>query len=130
MMNKPVKDIDAYLKLQNESIRIKLSKIRDIIRKAVPEAEEVISYGMPAFKYYGMLAYFAAFRNHYSLFISPKIILAFKDELSDYDTSKGTIKIPNDKPVPVRLVTRLIKAAARQNLEKSEMMKKIKRMQK
>jgi uncharacterized protein YdhG (YjbR/CyaY superfamily) len=122
-MNKPVKDIDAYIANQTDDIKAKLSKIRQTIKTSVPEAVEVISYQMPAFKYHGMLAYFAAFKNHYSIFISPKIILAFKDELKEYETSKGTIKIPNDKPVPVRLVTKIIKAAAKQNLEKAEMKK-------
>ena len=122
-MNKPVKDIDAYISNQEEKVGAKLSKIRETIKTTVPEAAEVISYQMPAFKYNGMLAYFAAFKNHYSIFISPKIIVAFKDELKDYETSKGTIKIPNDKPVLVRLVTKIIKAAAKQNLEKAEMKK-------
>lgn len=122
-MNKPVKDIDAYIALQNENVRAKLEKIRQIIIKAVPEASEVISYQMPAFKYYGMLSYFAAFTNHYSVFISPKIIEKFKEELKNYRTSKGTIQIPNDKPVPVRLISTLIKAAAKQNYEKAKLKK-------
>lgn len=126
-MKKTIKDIDGYLELQNENVRLKLEKIRMTIKKAVPLAEETISYQMPAFKYNGMLAYFATFTNHYSLFISPKIIESFKEELKSYETSKGTIKIPNDKQVPVRLITRLVKAAARQNLEKAEMKKKSKR---
>jgi len=75
---------------------------------------------MPAFKYHGILAYIAAFKNHYSIFISPKIILEFINELKAYETSKGTLKIPNDKPVPVLLVTKIIKAAAKQNLEKAK----------
>ncbi|MFZ4589513.1 MAG: iron chaperone [Ignavibacteria bacterium] len=122
-MNKPVKDIDAYISNQTDDIKAKLSKIRLTIKTTVPEAVEVISYQMPAYKYNGILAYFAAFKNHYSLFLSPKIIVAFSSELKAYETSKGTIKIPNDKPVPVLLVTKIIKAAAKQNLEKAKMKK-------
>ena len=122
-MNKPVKDVDGYISNQTDDIKAKLSKIRLIIKTTVPEAVEVISYKMPAYKYNGILAYFAAFKNHYSLFLSPKIIESFKEELKGYNTSRGTIKIPNDKPVPVRLVTKIIKAAAKQNLEKAEMKK-------
>jgi uncharacterized protein YdhG (YjbR/CyaY superfamily) len=63
-MNSPVKDIDSYLALQNEDVRVKLEKLRRTIKKAAPEAVEVISYLMPAFKYHGMLVFFAAFKNH------------------------------------------------------------------
>jgi uncharacterized protein YdhG (YjbR/CyaY superfamily) len=123
-MEKPVKDIDAYIAKQADDVKAKLEKLRQTIKKTVPDAVEVISYQMPAFKYHGMLAYFAAFTNHYSLFISPKVMQEFKDELKEYELSKATIRIPKDKPVPVRLVTKIIKAVAKQNLEKAEMKKR------
>jgi uncharacterized protein YdhG (YjbR/CyaY superfamily) len=126
-MKKIIKDIDDYLALQNEDVRKKLEKLRQTINKAVPEAVEVISYSMPAFKYHGMLAYFAAFTNHYSLFISPKVLESFKDDLNQYELAKATIRIPMGKPVPVQLVTKIIKAVGKQNLEKAKAKNKIKR---
>jgi uncharacterized protein YdhG (YjbR/CyaY superfamily) len=125
-MNKNAKDIDEYIASQSDDVKDKLVKLRQTIQKAAPDATEVISYQMPAFKYYGMLAYFAAFKNHYSLFISPKIIESFKEELKEFETSKGTIRFPKEKPVPVRLVTKIVKSAAVQNLEKAITKGKIK----
>lgn len=125
-MNKTVKDIDGYIASQSDDVKDKLVKLRQTIQKAAPDATEAISYQMPAFKYYGMLAYFAAFKNHYSLFISPKIIESFKDQLKEFETSKGTIRFPKEKPVPVRLVTKIVKSAAGQNLEKAITKGKIK----
>jgi uncharacterized protein YdhG (YjbR/CyaY superfamily) len=125
-MNKTAKDIDEYIASQSDDVKDKLVKLRQTIQKAAPDATEVISYQMPAFKYYGMLAYFAAFKNHYSLFISPKIIESFKEELKEFETSKGTIRFPKEKPVPVRLVTKIVKSAAVQNLEKAITKGKIK----
>ncbi len=101
-----------------------LEKIRQTIKKAVPDAEEVISYGMPAFKFQGMLAWFAAFKNHYSVFMRPKSLQVFKEDLKQYELSKSAIKIPLDEPVPVRLVTKIIKYGAKQNLEKAELIEK------
>ena len=125
-MKRPVKDIDAYIAKQTDDVKAKLEKLRQTIGKAVPDAVEVISYQMPAFKYHGMLAYFAAFTNHYSLFLNSKVIEAFKEELREYETSKGTIRIPKEKAVPVRLVTKIIKAVAKVNFEKAKARGKIK----
>ncbi len=125
-MKRPVKDIDTYIAKQTDDVKAKLEKLRQTIRKTVPDAVEVISYQMPAFKYHGMLAYFAAFTNHYSLFLNSKVIEAFKEELREYETSKGTIRIPKGKAVPVRLVTKIIKAVAKVNFEKAKARGKIK----
>jgi uncharacterized protein YdhG (YjbR/CyaY superfamily) len=129
-MNKPVKDIDAYISNQEEKVRATLSKIRQTIKMSAPDAVEVISYSMPAFKYHGILAYFAVFTNHYSLFVNQKVIEAYKEELNEYETSKGTIRIPKGKPVPVRLVSRIIKSVVKINLEKAKAKRKLKSKQK
>jgi uncharacterized protein YdhG (YjbR/CyaY superfamily) len=118
-MNKP-KTIDEYISMQSEDVQPKLTKIRQLIEKAVPESEELISYGMPAFKYYGIIAWFAAFKNHYSVFVRPKYLKAFKEELKQYELSKSAIRIPTGKPVPVQLLTKIIKHVAKYNLEKSK----------
>ncbi len=104
-------NIDEYLAGISDPARSTLTRIRAAIRSAVPpEATEIISYGMPAFKYKKVLLWFAAFSDHCSLFPTAAIVEAFKGELQDFSTSKGTIHFPTDKPLPAALVRRLVKA--------------------
>jgi len=117
--NKPT-TIDEYIAEQPARVRPLLKKLRQVISKNAPGAEEVISYGMPAYKLHGMLLYFAAFTNHYSLFAFPSAIVAFKEKLKDYQVSKGTIKFPFHKPVPVKLVTEIIKFKVQENINKHQ----------
>jgi uncharacterized protein YdhG (YjbR/CyaY superfamily) len=111
-MRAPAKDVDEYLAGAPEPARSTLHKIRAMIRSAVPpETTEAISYGMPMFKYKGMLMGYAAFSKHCSLFpTSAALIVKFKKELKGYETAKGTIRFPVDKPLPVALVKKLVKA--------------------
>jgi uncharacterized protein YdhG (YjbR/CyaY superfamily) len=110
------KTVEAYLESIPEPARSTLNKIRASIRSVAPaESIEVISYGMPAFKYKGILVWYAAFSNHCSLFPTASTIQEFKDELRDYTTSKGTIQFPPDKPLPAALVKKLVKARIAQN---------------
>src|SRR5258708_15251066 len=89
------KSVDAYLAGVAEPARSTLNKIRAAIRSAVPtEATETISYGIPAFKWKGVLVWFAAFSNHCSLFPTASVIQEFKNELKGFTTSKGTIQFP------------------------------------
>lgn len=118
-MDTSIKDIDTYIALQPKKVREQLDRLRFTIQKAAPKAEEVISYGMPAFKYNGMLVYFAAFKNHCSFFPGGKaVIVAFKKELKDFKTSAGTIQFTIEKPLPATLVTKIVKMRVKQNLEK------------
>ena len=104
-MDTSIKDIDTYLSLQPENVQSKLEKLRQIIKAAAPDAEEVISYGMPAFRLNGMLVYFAGFKNHYSFFPGNASLIAnMEEELKGYKTSKGTIQFELDKPLPVALI--------------------------
>lgn len=118
--SKVPKDIDEYLAGVPEPARTTLSKVRAAIRSAVPrEATEAISYGMPTFKYNGSLLAFGAFKNHCSLFpMSLAVIAAFKKELKDFPTSKGTIHFPWDKPLPAALLKKIVKARIAQNEER------------
>jgi len=111
-MNLILKDVDEYLAGVPEPARSTLNKVRAAIRSAAPaEATEAISYGMPAFRYKGPLMYYAAFSNHCSLFPGSKAVVeAFKSELSGYQTSKGTIRFPVDKPLSAALIKKLVKA--------------------
>jgi uncharacterized protein YdhG (YjbR/CyaY superfamily) len=117
------KDIDTYIELQPENVKAILKELRQTIKKAVPEAEEIISYQMPAFRFHGILVWFAAFKNHYSIFIRPHILSSFNEELKPYELSKSksAIKIPLDKPVPVNLLTKIVKSAAKTNLENAQL---------
>ena len=119
--------IDEYLFSLPQKSREILKKLRTIIKEAAPEAEEVISYNMPAFRFYGMLVYYAAHKEHVGFYPgSSMIINLFKDDLSPYETSKGTIKFPFDNKLPVRLITKIVKFRVRQNLEKAEAKKGLK----
>ena len=109
------KRVDEYLAGVSQPARSTLQKIRATIRSlAPPGATEVISYGIPMFKYKGMLMGFAAFTDHCSLFPGA-IVEEFKDELKDYRTSKGTIQFPVDKPPPTTLIRKIVKARVAQN---------------
>ncbi len=109
------KTVDEYIAGVPEPARGTLKKLRAAIRSVVPaEATETISYRMPAFKYGGVLVWYAAFSDHCSLFPTASIVEAFKDELEGFTIRKGTIQLPLDKPIPVALVKKLVKARVAQ----------------
>jgi uncharacterized protein YdhG (YjbR/CyaY superfamily) len=103
--------VDEYLAGIPEPARTTLKKVRAVIRSAAPpEATECISYGIPTFEYKGMLASFAAFSDHCSLFPGAGPIIEFKDELKNLKTAKGTIRFAPDKPLPATLLKKMLKA--------------------
>ena len=117
---KSFETIDDYIKtFPNDTQKI-LQKIRKTIKKAAPDSKEVISYQMPAFKQNSVLVYFAAFNNHIGFFPTSKPIEIFKDKLTAYKTSKGTIQFPLDKKIPLDLITEITKFRLKEDLEKSE----------
>jgi len=101
--------VDEYIAAQAEAVRPKLEQVRAAIRKAVPDAVEVIGYGMPGYKLDGKpMLYFAAFKEHYSLFAaSGSFFATLADELRGYELRKGTVHFPLTKPVPVKLISRI-----------------------
>src|SRR5574341_1710917 len=108
---RPAKSVAEYLAGVPEPARSTLQNVRAAIRSAVPpQAVETISYGMPAFKYKGVMVLFAAYSNHCSLFPTASVIATFKKELKGYSTTKGTVHFPTDKPLPAALVRKLVKA--------------------
>ena len=110
------KDVDEYLAGTPEPARSTLNKMREAIRSAMPpDSIETISYGIPAFKRQKVLVWFAAFSNHCSLFPTASVIEAFKKDLEGYSVSKGTIQFPLDKPLPISLIKRLVKARVAQD---------------
>lgn len=112
--------VDAYLAAVPEPARSTLEKMRALIRSTAPaEATEAIGYGMPTFRYKGALVAYAAFKHHCSLFpMNASLVEAFKEELKEYKTSKGTIQFTVDKPLPAALVKKLVKARVAENEQK------------
>ena len=116
MVTKP-KTIDEYLAALSDDKRAALEKLRKTIRAAAPKAEECISYQLAAFRQDGMLVAFGATANHCAFYLmSSSTVEAHKDELKDYDTSQGTIRFQADKPLPVALVRKLVKARIAENV--------------
>jgi uncharacterized protein YdhG (YjbR/CyaY superfamily) len=119
MADKP-KTIDEYLAALSDDKRAALEKLRKTIKAAAPKAEECISYTVPAFRQNGMLVAFGATANHCAFYpMSSSMVEAHKDELRDYDTSTGTIRFQADKPLPVALVRKLVKARIAENVGRS-----------
>jgi uncharacterized protein YdhG (YjbR/CyaY superfamily) len=113
------KNVEEYLAGVPEVARGNFAKLRAAVRSAVPaEATETISYAIPAIKHKGVLVWFAAFASHCSLFPTAAVIEAFKNELAGFTTSKGTVQFPTDKPLPIALVKKLVKARVAQNESK------------
>lgn len=103
-------NIDAYIAAFPENVRKVLEQIRFVIIKAAPGAEEVISYGMPAFKYKGrVIIYFGGYKNHIGLYATPSGHAAFKKELSGYKQGKGSVQFPLNKPIPFNLISEIVK---------------------
>jgi uncharacterized protein YdhG (YjbR/CyaY superfamily) len=94
--------------------------MRQVIHEAAPEAQETISYGMPAFRQNGIIVYFAAFKDHIGFFPTSSGVSAFAGELSSYDTAKGTIRLPLDKPIPVDLIQKIVKFRVQENRNKKK----------
>ncbi len=117
MKTNEAKDIDAYIASFPEDVRAVLEKVRATIRKAAPGAEETISYRIPTFTLNGNLVHFAAFKNHIGFYPGPTGIEAFKDELSAYEGAKGSVRFPLDQPIPLGLISKIVKFRVKESLE-------------
>jgi len=116
--------IDGYIAIFPKEVQEILQRLRATIKKAAPNAEETIGYGMPTFTLNGNLVHFAGYKNHIGFYPAPSAIIAFKKELSKYDGAKGSIKFPIDQPIPFSLVTQIVKFRVQENLEKAADKKK------
>jgi uncharacterized protein YdhG (YjbR/CyaY superfamily) len=110
--------IDAYIAQFPKPIREKLQELRETIQKAAPGATEGIKYAMPTFMLHGNLVHFAAFKNHIGFYPAPQGIKEFEKELSVYKSGKGSAQFPLDKPLPLKLVTKIVKFRVAQHLDK------------
>lgn len=111
--------IDDYIALYPEETRKILQEIRATIQAAAPDAVEKISYQMPAFAQKGILVYFAAWKDHIGFYPIPSGIQSFKKELSAYETTKGSVHFPLDTPMPLDLISRIVKFRFAENLKKA-----------
>ena len=114
-----VNSIDAYIANCPVEVQKMLEEIRTVIKQTAPEAQEKISYGMPAFTLNGNLVYFAAFKEHIGFYPIPSGIEAFKAELSAYKQGKGSVQFPLDRPMPLELIRRIVEFRAAENLKKA-----------
>lgn len=112
-------DIDEYIAGFPVNVQKLLKLLRETIKKNAPEALEVISYGMAAFKLHSMLVYFAAHNHHVGFYPGASAVAIFKDELKEFKIAKGSIQFPFDKPLPIDIITRIIQFRVVENLEKA-----------
>jgi len=115
----PAENVDAYIARFAPTTQKLLKQLRATIKKAAPLAEEVISYGMPAYKYHGILVYFAGYEHHIGFYPTASGIENFKKEFAGFKHSKGAVQFPPDKPLPLSLVTAIVKFRVQLNLEKA-----------
>ena len=116
MANTDYKSVDEYIAAQPAAVRPVLEQVRSAIRKAVPKADEVISYQIPAYKLNGrVVIYFAGWKEHYSLYpVSDRLVKSFKAELPPFEVKKDTVRFPLSKPVPVKLIEHIAKVRAKE----------------
>lgn len=116
MAKTEIKSVDEYMASQPEAVQGILSSVRSAIRKAVPSAEESISYKIPTYKLEGRpVLYFAGWKKHYSLYpASDGVVAAFEDDLAPYAVAKGTIRFPLSAPVPVKLIENIARFRAKE----------------
>ena len=113
------KTVDEYFSVLPAKAKDSMKDMRATIKKAAPQAEELISYNMPAFKLKGMLVYYAAHKEHIGFYPVSSAVRAFEKDLDKYERSKGTIRFPLDKPIPVNLISKIVKFRVKENAEKA-----------
>ena len=119
-------NIDEYIASFPRDVQAVLNEIRKTIRKAAPDADEALKYRIPTFVLHENLVHFAAFKNHIGFYPTPSGVEAFKQELSRYEGAKGSVQFPIDKPMPLKLIDRIVKFRAKEARGKSAARKKAK----
>ena len=120
MKKKSVTTIDEYIETFPIDVQKVLQQIRRTIKSSAPNAEEAISYMIPTFKLYGNLVHFAAYKNHIGFYPASSGVRTFAKELTPYKTSKGTIQFPIDQPMPLGLISKIVKFRVKENAEKAK----------
>ena len=111
--------IDEYIAQFPEEVQKKLKELRRVIKASAPDAEERISYQMPTFRLNGNLVHFAAYKKHIGFYPTSGGIKPFEQELSAYEVSKGTVRFPIDKPLPMDLISKIVKFRVGEDLKKA-----------
>lgn len=114
------KNVDEYILSFPEQTQKLLIQVRATIKKTAPEAEELISYQMPAYKYHGVLVYFGGYEKHIGFYPTPSGIENFKEELSKYKSSKGAVQFPLNEPMPLKLIAKIVAFRMKENRMKEE----------
>lgn len=119
LANKPT-NVDEYIAAFPDETQIALQQVRAAIQKAAPQATEVISYQMPAYKGNGILVYFAGYKNHIGFYPTALGIAAFKDELSVYKGAKGSVQFPLNQPMPLKLISKIVQFRVKDDAAKTK----------
>jgi uncharacterized protein YdhG (YjbR/CyaY superfamily) len=112
--------IDEYIRSFPKDIQRILAELRKAIKSAAPDSMESISYRMPSFSFMGPLVYFAAFKNHIGFYPIPNGIKVFQKELAPYKKGKGSVQFPIDKPLPLKLISKIVKFRVAENIKKHQ----------
>jgi uncharacterized protein YdhG (YjbR/CyaY superfamily) len=117
-------NVDEYITTFPKELQQLLQQMRAAIKAAAPKAEELISYGMPGYKYHGVLVYFGGFKNHIGFYATPTGHKAFAKELAKYKQGKGSVQFPINEALPLSLITKIVQFRLKENVEKSTLKKK------
>lgn len=120
MKNKIPENVDAYIASFDAHQQEAMQQIRAIILQSAPDCEETISYAMPAYKYYGILIYFAAYKNHIGFYATPTGHAKFEKQLSKYKQGKGSVQFPLNEPMPLKLIEKIVIYRIKENLAKKK----------
>ncbi len=117
-------DMDEYIAAFSKETQAALKQVRQAVVNAAPKAEEVIKYAMPGFVFHGNLVFFAAFKKHIGFYSVPTGKEEFRKDFARYKTGRGSIQFPLDEPMPLRLITKMVKYRVKQNIAKRKTKKK------
>ena len=117
--------VDQYIAAFPADVKKRIQQLRKTIKAAAPKADELISYQMPGYKYFGMLVYFAAYKNHIGFYPGAGGLLEFYKELSSFKSAKGSVQFPHDEPIPYDIISKIVKFRVKQNEEKFSLKKSI-----
>ncbi|HMK18676.1 MAG TPA: DUF1801 domain-containing protein [Chitinophagaceae bacterium] len=115
--------VDQYIGAFPADVKKRMQQLRKTIKAAAPKADELISYQMPGYKYFGMLVYFAAYKNHIGFYPGAGGVLEFYKKLSSFKSAKGSVQFPHDRPIPYDVISKIVKFRVKQNEEKLSLKK-------
>ena len=115
--------VDQYIAAFPADVKKRMQQLRKTIKAGAPNADELISYQMPGYKYFGMLVYFAAYKNHIGFYPGAGGILEFYKKLSSFKSAKGSVQFPHDRPIPYDIISKIVEFRVKQNEEKISLKK-------